>query len=57
MTESKTTLNLPPKFNRDGRYQFWFVEGVPQEQLVNGVLTGFVFNLAVFAVLTAIGVI
>jgi len=42
---SKRTVNVPPKFNRDGRYQFWFVEGVPQENLVNGMLTGLVFAI------------
>ena len=51
---SKRTVNVPPKFNREGRYQFWFVEGVPQEQLVNGMITGLLFALVA---LTAVEVL
>lgn len=45
-------INLPPKFNREGRYQFWFVEDVPEENLVNGMLTGLVFATVMLVVWT-----
>lgn len=36
------TVHLPPKFNLRGRRQLWFVEGVPHEDLVNGLLSSLV---------------